>query len=603
MSVLVRPHRERVIGFFSAHGRDDQLPARLPARKDNPNLPGMMTSFSVWEIQQPQWTYKNLPHLGFVLRDDFFQGPIWGRFKGTRTDFQKMVVSLPDGSHVFEHGLSSAWIRVENAIRIVIRTFYTPLVGLDTPLPQYPSSTKFFEPKSSPDLVVRSVMYAQKLVHLLAAELAYAVLLNRNVKDSDYVSYFIQHGAPASRAYQEFWLLELFSSPPLDITVGERAGYILDLDNMRHPDQFVRYPPCVPCFIPFAIACRDHFPPTLVKIPKGTFSCNIQQTDAMNQLSVKLDRFFSLGEAPPSPNQSGRTHDEISGDPPDIVSTTFGQESIANDCNQPVGIDASLSLFHAGDPAAFAKHRYGFILPCPSSRTHKNLWKVVFSVPEVQTCHDSDIREIVSLLTFHPKQDLYGKLDLVTGFVPRYPIRIQRLEACFLVEFGSNEFEWRMGVVRASDVVLALRQGWTNSQYDTAEKFLFYGIPFYMLRPKPTLSILLPISLLGLGTNSPDLSDYRLYEEFREYLFDSFRGQVAGRSGGIVARLWRQSPSKYPQRAKDILYSDDQAFAATVNVGSLYDQVLTETLADAICGCYASQGEWLFICLIHCLII
>jgi len=52
MSVFVRPQRERVIGFYSTHGRDDQLPARLPARKDNPNLPRIMTSFSVSEIQQ-----------------------------------------------------------------------------------------------------------------------------------------------------------------------------------------------------------------------------------------------------------------------------------------------------------------------------------------------------------------------------------------------------------------------------------------------------------------------------------------------------------------------------------------------------------------------
>ena len=80
---------------------------------------------------------------------------------------------------------------------------------------------------------------------------------------------------------------------------------------------------------------------------------------------------------------------------------------------------------------------------------------------------------------------------------------------------------------------------------------------------------------------------------------DSPLGRVAGRSGGILARLWRQDQEKFEGRLEQVLvgptaYAEIKLAAFDLGPEGCYiDDELTENMMALICGVYSrSNGRW-----------
>jgi hypothetical protein len=135
-------------------------------------------------------------------------------------------------------------------------------------------------------------------------------------------------------------------------------------------------------------------------------------------------------------------------------------------------------------------------------------------------------------------------------------------------------------------VVLALREGWAKDSHTLVKNFLQHGIRFYTLSVVPdrvpTSGITLPHFDLPPAPvhHSYTMTDFYEYEQRREELFDSPYGRIAGRSGGIVARLWRRDQSKFEQRVHEVMVGPTAAAlwkGVRVKLGErwFYDDELT----------------------------
>lgn len=93
------------------------------------------------------------------------------------------------------------------------------------------------------------------------------------------------------------------------------------------------------------------------------------------------------------------------------------------------------------------------------------------------------------------------------------------------------------------------------------------------------------------------IADYESYEAARELFFESSAGGIAGRSGGMVARLWRKNVRRFNERASKVNQGpSEEALAHGVRVYCspervYYDDYLFASLDSYICGQYhARQG-------------
>jgi hypothetical protein len=173
----------------------------------------------------------------------------------------------------------------------------------------------------------------------------------------------------------------------------------------------------------------------------------------------------------------------------------------------------------------------------------------------------------------------------------------------YILEFPDEVVsDWILGVSQAADIVLALREGWATDRQTLIEQFLSHGIRFGTFSPVPD-----KIPILGSEFQKYDLpaapvhheytmTDFHEYEKQREEFFDSPFGRIVGRSGGIVARLWRRDTSKFKHRVDEVSFGPTVAAlfkGVRVNLGGRYffddDSELTERMDAYICGQYKPE--------------
>jgi hypothetical protein len=93
------------------------------------------------------------------------------------------------------------------------------------------------------------------------------------------------------------------------------------------------------------------------------------------------------------------------------------------------------------------------------------------------------------------------------------------------------------------------------------------------------------------------LADYQQYQDLREQFFNSPFGGIAGRSGGITARLWREDTEKFKQRfhrimAGPTLYSSLGGYIVNCGAdGIYYDDKLTDGMYAVVSGQYAREDS------------
>ena len=165
-----------------------------------------------------------------------------------------------------------------------------------------------------------------------------------------------------------------------------------------------------------------------------------------------------------------------------------------------------------------------------------------------------------------------------------------------------------------------MREGQTASREMLVEFFLLNGAQFYTLAPVPQRKFFpnapdIPsrggaaskLSTVGFGLPlEPESKRYTMkeffeYESNRERFLDSPFGRIAGRSGGIVARMWRRDASKLQARIKQVNKGPTELAiweGIRVQVGpgeEFYDDELKETTDGFVCGQYrARKGKYLF---------
>ncbi|KAK7030162.1 hypothetical protein R3P38DRAFT_2524007, partial [Favolaschia claudopus] len=152
----------------------------------------------------------------------------------------------------------------------------------------------------------------------------------------------------------------------------------------------------------------------------------------------------------------------------------------------------------------------------------------------------------------------------------------------------------------ATTVLEIERRQWGPSISDIALRLLHRGIPFHLCvvshqlqpssPPPKVLESLNPYSGMGyrLKDFQPDMRDYNGYLDCREHFLRTSRGQVALRSGGIIARI-----------AREVLTIEDGLLGPGDEVtrngicfwdghtpGALWDDQLTEDEIDIVCGVY-----------------
>jgi hypothetical protein len=136
------------------------------------------------------------------------------------------------------------------------------------------------------------------------------------------------------------------------------------------------------------------------------------------------------------------------------------------------------------------------------------------------------------------------------------------------------------------------------------EHFLTYGIPFHTLARKPKQATMVAKRLPPIYTRriaemagNFRLSHFQQYQEEREAFLDSPFGRVAGRSGGILARLWRQDRDKFQSRFEQVLLGPTpfaEIKSATFNLGPLgcyIDDELSENMIALVCGGYSRSNS------------
>ncbi len=815
----------------------------IPERKDDAAQPDYPRHITLQESKRPQWYYKFQPYLGFVPLDDVFEGPIFARFKGTRTSFENDVKLTNTGEFIFDVDKANSWIRVEYALRRLSRAFRSVLVPLGSPMPPLPSDAKFHYPKKTVKHVIDSVVYAQKLVVFLIAELRHAIAVSGSTKDKNWVR--ATSGLDTVKDYDQSWLSDLAKSRAM--TTTKLAGYLLKPGDLANP--YIAHAIAyfgAPVYILYATIEHDegwnpkvhitlderghqlyHLPFTLDEgrervldlwgqdpspdIPYIPLPFNPSEdilrlpliTHSRNRPSSPTIPTFDFSETnpnfvqspyvptpsyPPHPNDDlespqsplifmddpfidlneqglpqpfpdsgqsagqwwydhvrevrmarqferdfGNDSDEEGEEvvesektalmlnkddslPLAFVSSVFVWEPthghdlfllrrrlereearvlwplfppshrVYNACadewdlydrscdlvalkrkpshenassepsNQDVNLEVRLfsesnptaveepltlyedglqvlrahfskihglrrTLFCTGNPQAYARRRFGFRFQEPPMVFHSDKsvswwfnFGQIYQRSNPRPTWERQLADTVFCLLQGHTPHLHAVLDIYSdkqSLLSKGSLRIKRFKDAilqqtsqekinlYLLKFLNEEEDgWVMGVPNASDIVLALREGWSDTRENMVQQFLLQGIRFYTLAAVPKLTtsqtiILNNLLTLPLVPDSGDFtpSDYFQYEKSREELLDSPNGRIVGRSGGIVARLWRQDPSKFSHRVKGVNYGPtDVALWKGIRVfcgeDEFYDDLLTETLDGLVCGMY-----------------
>jgi len=214
----------------------------------------MPEHLGLFQAKQVQLYYPNQPYLAFIPVEDVFEGPVFGRFQGTQPFFATKVEGTI-GRFIFDQALAQSWLRVEYALRTIIWTVYPRLVPLDTPQPPFPSSSKFHLSRTSPEAVVKSVVFAQKLFIFLIAQLRHALAVSRKIGKGDWVKAL--EGFEATKHFDKTWISDLAASRALQ--TARLAGTVI-----RHTDRIAPYDAhlmshsCAPVFIEYAKISVGH---------------------------------------------------------------------------------------------------------------------------------------------------------------------------------------------------------------------------------------------------------------------------------------------------------------------------------------------------------
>lgn len=213
---MKRPENERI------------FPMRLPTILESDLLrPEMPAHITLSEARRPQFYYENQKYLGFVPLNNIFEGPIFGRFHGSRPSLIEHISQQRDGTFILNEDLAQSWIRVEYALTIISLQLYNPLLRpLNSPTPSYPSDTKYSEPKPSLKRAIDSVIFAQKLFVFLVAELRHNIALSPRFDKlkTTWVKYI--ESSPIGPRIDKDWLADLAASKALN--TPHLAGYFID---------------------------------------------------------------------------------------------------------------------------------------------------------------------------------------------------------------------------------------------------------------------------------------------------------------------------------------------------------------------------------------
>jgi len=300
-----------------------------------------------------------------------------------------------------------------------------------------------------------------------------------------------------------------------------------------------------------------------------------------------------------------------------------------------------LPPFHSMDPLSYAIHRFGLQITQPFTPIFNIPDKVNWALPFGMYTQDATnknidgdmaIREFINIiLTVKKAQSersqqnppnhalLRGRMDIhpdVDTLLHSSSIRVRCVAATnsderFYLYFFSFENEqyqnnnWTLAVCSAANAVLAIRERWGDSRDNLVSNFLRYGIPFHTFQHKCTLmetpDKFSPPAFHPMPFANPDgkytLADYQQYQDLREQIFDSPFGGIAGRSGGITARLWREDTKKFKQRFQQImagpaLYSSLGGYIVDCGAdGIYYDDKLTDGMYAVISGHYTREDS------------
>jgi len=232
---------------------------------------GTMSSPSSTRIRQIQWSYRAQPYFAFVLKEEFFDGPIWGRFKGDRFSFSQEIFPVSGRGFQFNPEVANSWARLEAAVSVIIQIIFPSRYGEGNAYPPHPNHTGYTLVKKTKEKMLATVLFAQKLFILLAAELSHAVAFS---KDISWTSIVMEKNPN----YTLSWLLDLEASPPLDRTRMDRVGVIIDTARMYNPSGVTVYP-CwkVPAFVWFAtIFYRNDGYPIIIPVEHNTHAKHAQ---------------------------------------------------------------------------------------------------------------------------------------------------------------------------------------------------------------------------------------------------------------------------------------------------------------------------------------
>ena len=245
---------EEVYAIFCFDGFDHSRPFRFPEIKTKTGRPEFI---SMRESRETQWYYRFQPYLGFVPSEDVFEGPIFGRFKGNRTFFESKVVPhcpVPyRNKFIFDPHLSESWLTIEAALSCVIDDLFPIYIPITAPRDEYPSDTKFFEPKDSVKRVVDSVLFAQKLFLHHIARVRYSICHSSLAQNGDWVA--TSGTLPNCRKFDQIWLRQLCESKAL--TTKSLAGIVVGPKSMElgyKARGFAKHG--VPVYVPIAIIHR-----------------------------------------------------------------------------------------------------------------------------------------------------------------------------------------------------------------------------------------------------------------------------------------------------------------------------------------------------------
>jgi len=307
-----------------------------------------------------------------------------------------------------------------------------------------------------------------------------------------------------------------------------------------------------------------------------------------------------------------------------------GQESVNSDRSKVLSeklqgvLSQRRALFCENDPVENARRRYGFLFPNPplvrnAAKSKDVAWWYLLGHTDctIPPLLNSQLCETLWLLREGRHEELMSLLDILadprpiiagnTVHIKRYPFAqfkytTLRERNLYILEFpGERSPDWFFGVSRASDLVFALREGWANKRSTLIEKFLENGIRFFTLalvvtpeyEQKTILEARFDVPLEPVH-HQYTMTDFYEYEKRREDLFDSPYGRVAGRSGGIVARLWRRDVNKFRHRVEEVNIGPTEVApwrGIRVQCGDkeYYDDELSSCMDGYICGQYRAR--------------